>query len=70
VNRIVPVGTTGEAISLRVQSLRAQTRKVVEQVVEQIEAPCSPDPIMRRLCADRGEKRVARGRDTIHPERD
>ena len=58
-NRIVPVGTMGEAISLRVQSLRVQARKVVNQ----IETPCSPDPIMRRPCADREEKRVTRGSD-------
>ena len=55
--RIVPVGTMGKVISLRVQSLRASARKVVGQ----IETPCSPDPIMRRPCADREEKRVTRG---------
>ncbi len=60
VNRIVPVGTMGEAISLRVQSLRA-SRKVVKQ----IETPRSPDPIMRRPCADREEKRVTCGSDAI-----
>jgi hypothetical protein len=49
----------GEAISLRVQSLRASARKVVGQ----IETPCSPDPIMRRPCADREEKRVTHGSD-------
>ena len=54
------MGTRGQATSLRVQSLRVQTRKVVEQ----IEAPCSPDPIMRRPGADRGEKRVTHGHDT------
>jgi hypothetical protein len=37
-----------------------QTRKVVEQ----IEALGSPDPIMRRPRADRGEKRVTHGHDT------
>ncbi len=46
----------GKAISLRVQSLRAQARKVVKQ----IETPRSPDPIMRRPCADREEKRATR----------
>ena len=51
----------GQAISLRVQSLRAQARKVVKQ----IETPCSPDPILRRSCADREEKRVTRESDTI-----
>ena len=44
VNRIVPVGTMGQAISLRVWSLRVQARKVAKQ----IETPCPPDPIMRR----------------------
>ncbi|HEY9536863.1 MAG TPA: hypothetical protein VIS03_04650 [Kiloniellaceae bacterium] len=58
-NRIVPVGTTGQATSLRVQSLRALARKVVKQ----IEAPRSPDPIMRRPCADCEEKRVTYGDD-------
>src|SRR3546814_8273043 len=59
VNRIVPVGTTGQATSLRVQSLRALARKVVKQ----IEAPRPPDPIMRRPCADFEEKRVTYGDD-------
>src|SRR3546814_2238526 len=45
--------------SLRVQSLRALARKVVKQ----IEAPRSPDPIMRRPCADCEEKRVTYGYD-------
>ena len=57
--RIVPVGTMGEAISLRVPNLQANARKVVRQ----IETPRSPDPIMRRPCADREEKRVTRGSD-------
>ena len=56
-NRIVPVGTMGEAISLRVQNLQAQARKVVGQ----IETSRSPDPIMRRPCADREEKRGPAG---------
>ena len=60
-NRIVPVGTMGEAISLRVPNLRAKARKVVKQ----IETPRPPDPIMRRPCADREEKRVTRGSDRI-----
>ena len=58
-NQIVPVGTMGQATSLRAQSLRAPARKVVRQ----IEAPCSPDPIMRRPRADREEKRVTLGGD-------
>ena len=49
----------GEAISLRAQNLRARACKVVKQ----IETPDSPDPIMRRPCADREEKRVTHGRD-------
>jgi hypothetical protein len=41
---VVPVGTKGKAISLRVQSLAAQAFKVAKQ----IETPYLPDPIMRR----------------------
>ena len=55
----------GEAISLRVLNLRANARKVVKQ----IETPRSPDPIMRRPCADREEKRVTRGSDIIRTRR-
>ena len=62
-NRIVPVGTMGEAISLRVPNLRAKARKVVKQ----IETPRPPDPILRRPCADREEKRVTRGSDRSGP---
>jgi hypothetical protein len=51
------MGTMGKAISLRVLSLRAQAHKVVKQ----IEMPRPPDPIMRRLYADREEKRVTHG---------
>ena len=51
----------GKTISLRVQSLRAKARKVVKQ----IGTPCLPDPIMRRPCADREEKRATRGSDKI-----
>ena len=51
------MGTMGQAISLRVQSLRAQACKVVKQ----IEMPRSPDPIMRRPSVDREEKRVTHG---------
>jgi hypothetical protein len=47
----------GKAISLRASSLQAQARKVVNQ----IETPRPPDPIMRRPRADREEKRVTRG---------
>ena len=46
-----------EAISLRVPNLQATARKVVKQ----IETPRSPDPIMRRPCADREEKRGPAG---------
>src|SRR3546814_7074913 len=66
VNRIVPVGTTGQATSLRVQSLRALARKVVKQ----LEAPRSPDPIMRRPCADCEEKRVTYGDEETEDESD
>jgi len=66
VNRIVPVGTMGKTISLRVQSLRAKARKVVKQ----IGTPCLPDPIMRRPCADREEKRVTHRSDTIRTQSD
>lgn len=38
------------------------------KVVQQIETPRSPDPIMRRLRADREEKRVTRGGDMIRKE--
>ena len=58
--QIVPVGTIGEAISSRVQSLSVQAGKVVKQ----IETPRLPDPIMRRPRADREEKRVTRGNET------
>jgi hypothetical protein len=34
------------------------------KVAGQIETPRPPDPIMRRPCADREEKRVTYGRDT------
>jgi hypothetical protein len=47
----------GEVISLRVPNLQVQAGKVVKQ----IETPRSPDPIMRRPCADREEKRVTPG---------
>ena len=53
---IVPVGTMGKAISLA-GTILAEFSKVVQQ----IETPRSPDPIMRRLRADREEKRVTRG---------
>ena len=33
----------------------------VTEVASQIETPHPPDPIMRRPCADRGEKRVTYG---------
>ena len=57
---IVPVGTMGKAISLRVKNPPAQASKVVKQ----IETPRSSNPIMRRPGADREEKRVTRGGDT------
>jgi len=60
VKLIVPVGTMGKAISLRVKNPPAQASKVVKQ----IETPRSSNPIMRRPGADREEKRVTRGGDT------
>ena len=51
-----------ETISLRTPSLQAKVCKVVKQ----IETSRSPDPIMRRPCADREEKRGPAG--AIHPE--
>ena len=56
----------GQAISLRVQSLRVQARKVVKQ----IGTSCLPDPIMRRPSVDREEKRVTHGSDTIRTKSD
>jgi len=54
----------GKAISLRVSSLQAPADKVVKQ----IEMLRSPDPILRRPCADREEKRVTCGSETIRKE--
>ena len=51
-----------ETISLRTPSLQAKVCKVVKQ----IETSRSPDPIMRRPCADREEKRGPTG--TTNPE--
>ena len=58
-SRVVPVGTMDEAISLRVRNRWQQCL----QVAGQIETPRPPDPILRRPCADREEKRVTHGRD-------
>ena len=49
-------GDDGQGDLVEVQSLRENARKVVKQ----IETPRSPDPIMRRPCADREEKRATR----------
>jgi hypothetical protein len=46
----------GKAISLAGTILGESSK-----VVQQIETPRSPDPIVRRLRADREEKRVTRG---------
>lgn len=54
--RIVPVGAMGEAISLAGTILGKFSK-----LVQQIETPRSPDPIMRFLRADREEQRVTRG---------
>ena len=58
----VPAGTIGEETSLRVLSPRRR-----REVVKQIEGPSRTDPIMRRLRADREEKRVTRGNGTKNP---
>ena len=50
----------GEAISLRVRN----RRRPYLQVAGQIETPRPPDPILRRPCADREEKRVTHGCET------
>ena len=47
-----------EVISLRVRNRRQRCF----QVAGQIETPRPPDPILRRPCADREEKRVTHGR--------
>jgi hypothetical protein len=51
----------GKAIPVTAPNLRPQACKVVYQ----IETPRLPDPIMRRLCVDREEKRVTHGNETI-----
>ena len=53
------MGTMGAAIPLRVSTAATN----VADAVKQIGTPRSPDPIMRRPCADREEKRVTHGRD-------
>ena len=58
-SRVVPVGTMDEVISLRVRNRRQRCL----QVAGQIETPRPPDPILRRPCADREEKRETHGRD-------
>ncbi len=52
------MGTMGEVISLRVRNRMVQDL----QVAGQIETPRPPDPILRRPCADREEKRETHGR--------
>jgi hypothetical protein len=49
-----------EVISLRVRNRRQRCF----QVAGQIETPRPPDPILRRPCADREEKRVTHGHET------
>lgn len=55
-NRIIPVGTMGKGISLRVRSLGQNSR-----IVKQIETPRPPHSIMRRPSADREGKHVTHG---------
>ncbi len=49
------------------ERLEPEGRKA-SKVVKQIETPRLPDPIMRRPCADREEKRVTYGNDLRHEE--
>ena len=56
----------GEVISLRVRNRRAG--QPAPKVAGQIETPRLPDPIMRRPCADREEKRVTYGNGLRHEE--
>jgi hypothetical protein len=51
-----------EVISLRVRNRMIALQRDL-QVAGQIETPRPPDPILRRPCADREEKRVTHGRD-------
>lgn len=55
------MGTKGKTTSLRVPN---QRQCFVREVVKQIEVSRLPDPIMRRLRADREEKRVTHGTDS------
>jgi hypothetical protein len=57
--RIVPVGTKGNAISLRVSSEENACK-----IVKQIETPRLTDPVMLRPGADREEKRVTHANET------
>jgi hypothetical protein len=61
VNQIVPAGTRGKAIPLRVSILPSRRSR---KVVKQIGTPRSPYPIMRRPRVDREEKRVTHGNET------
>jgi hypothetical protein len=56
------MGTMGGMTSLRVRTLG------LSKVAKQLEASRSPDPIMRQLSADRGEKRVIHGSDHKYEE--
>ena len=59
VTRIVPVGTMGEAISLRVQSLQAELARSRNRLGRL----AFLTPSCGGLCADREEKRVTHGND-------
>ena len=56
-----------EVISLRVRNRMIALQRDL-QVAGQIETPRPPDPILRRPCADREEKRVTHGRDLRNHE--
>ena len=60
-NQIVPAGTRGKAIPLRVSILPSRRSR---KVLKQIGTPRSPYPIMRRPRVDREEKRVTHGNET------
>ncbi len=59
VHRVVPVGTMGQAISLRVQSLRAEPARSRDRLGRL----ALLTPSCGGLCADREEKRVTHGSD-------
>ena len=63
VKRIVPVRTRGQAISLRVQNLRAEPARSRDRLGRL----ALLTPSCGGLCADRKEKRVTHGSDRSEP---